>query len=210
MLFSFMDYSMPKIVEFIKKFTSHTTSEVEFQASTTKMISLIFLSIAFVITLFTHSSTSNFLFFIPRAPTNIRPDFISSCFSLLLVVPLYARGILKWSISIYGILNFILFLSIFASLTQIALGGSQHDITKYLLAAAVLISWAGIKAFASAAWILAVAAAILNIVNANINLGVWGFIFVCSFVLGLTLHARLSPSNILSGLIAEYRSGSGN
>ena len=200
---------MAKFAKIISNLVSQATSEVEFQAHTTKLISLLFLSIAFVITLFTHSSTSNFLFVIPREPTKIRPDFISSCFSLLLVVPLYARGILKWSISIYGILNFILFLSIFASLTQIALGGSQNDITKYLLAAAVLISWAGIKAFASAAWILAVAAAILNIVNANINLGVWGFIFVCSFVLGLTLHARLSPSNILSGFIAEYRSGSG-
>lgn len=201
---------MVKIATIFSKLVSQATSEVEFQAHTTKLISLLFLSIAFVITLLQYTASSNFLLIIPRNDTIIRPDFISSCFSLLLVVPLYARGILKWSISIYGILNFILFLSIFASLTQIALGGSQHDITKYLLAAAVLISWAGIRAFASAAWILAVAAAIFNIVNANINLGFLGFIFVCSFVLGLTLHARLSPSNILSGLIAEYRSGSRN
>lgn len=201
---------MVKIATIFSKLVSQATSEVEFQAHTTKLISLLFLSIAFVITLLQYTASSNFLLIIPRNDTIIRPDFISSCFSLLLVVPLYARGILKWSISIYGILNFILFLSIFASLTQIALGGGQHDITKYLLAAAVLISWAGIRAFASAAWILAVAAAIFNIVNANINLGFLGFIFVCSFVLGLTLHARLSPSNILSGLIAEYRSGSRN
>lgn len=200
---------MVKIAKIFSKLVSHATSEVEFQAHTTKLISLLFLSIAFVITLLQYPASSNFLLIIPRNDTIIRPDFISSCFSLLLVVPLYARGFLKWSISIYGILNFILFLSIFASLTQIALGGGQHDITKYLLAAAVLISWAGIRAFASAAWILAVAAAIFNIVNANINLGFLGFIFVCSFVLGLTLHARLSPSNILSGLIAEYRPGSG-
>lgn len=200
---------MVKIAKIFSKLVSHATSEVEFQAHTTKLISLLFLSIAFVITLLQYPASSNFLLIIPRNDTIIRPDFISSCFSLLLVVPLYARGFLKWSISIYGILNFILFLSIFASLTQIALGGGQHDMTKYLLAAAVLISWAGIRAFASAAWILAVAAAIFNIVNANINLGFLGFIFVCSFVLGLTLHARLSPSNILSGLIAEYRPGSG-
>lgn len=200
---------MAKIAKIFSKLVSQATSEVEFHAHTTKLISLLFLSIAFVITLLQYPASSNFLLIIPRNDTIIRPDFISSCFSLLLVVPLYARGILKWSISIYGILTFILFLSIFASLTQIALGGGQHDITKYLLAAAVLISWAGIRAFASAAWILAVAAAILNIVNANINLGFLGFIFVCSFVLGLTLHARLSPSNILSGLIAEYRPGSG-
>lgn len=200
---------MVKIAKIFSKLVSQATSEVEFQAHTTKLISLLFLSIAFVITLLQYPASSKFLLIIPRNDTIIRPDFISSCFSLLLVVPLYARGILKWSISIYGILTFILFLSIFASLTQIALGGSQHDITKFLLAAAVLISWAGIRAFASAAWILAVAAAIFNIVNANINLGFLGFIFVCSFVLGLTLHARLSPSNILSGLIAEYRPGSG-
>ena len=200
---------MVKIAKIFSTLVSQATSEVEFQAHTTKLISLLFLSIAFVITLLQYPASSKFLLVIPREDTDFRPDFISSCFSLLLVVPLYARGILKWSISIYGILTFILFLSIFASLTQIALGGSQHDITKFLLAAAVLISWAGIRAFASAAWILAVAAAIFNIVNANINLGFLGFIFVCSFVLGLTLHARLSPSNILSGLIAEYRPGSG-
>lgn len=189
-------------------FSTFITSDVEFKEKTNRVLSIVFLFVAFSLTLFTYPSETRIFFIFERPPTNISPGFLSACFSLFLVAPLYARGILTWSRSIYGLLNFVLFLAIFASVAQIALGNNQSDLTKYLLGSAIIISWVGIRAIASTAWILAIAAALLNIVNANVNLGVWGFVFVCALTLGLLLHARLSPAHLMHNIVNEFRSNS--
>lgn len=192
------------IIHFLQKITKTVTSEAELTRSSTKVLSLFFISIAFVITLMPYPGGS-FLVFISLPPVYIRPDLISASFGLALLTPIYARGILNWKRSIYGILMFILFWSVFSSLVQVGLNGSVSSLPKYLIGAAILISWFGIRGLASTGWILALGAAIINLINTNDALGLWGFVFICCSFLGLLLHTNLSPATLINALLDEYR-----
>jgi hypothetical protein len=120
------------------KFATAVTSEEEFSTTTTKLLSLFFLTVAFILSLMSYDGGA-FLYFIPKSSIIIRPDFISSGISLTLLTPLYARGILRWSKSAYGMVMFILFWSVFASIFQLGLVGSVGNVSKYLISAPVTI-----------------------------------------------------------------------
>ena len=184
----------------LRNLADTVTAVEEFSEKTKKLLSIFFLSVSFFISLASYSHQG----WISEKHTNIRPDFISTVLSFGLVAPLYARGILKWSTSIYGLLTFILFLFIFASLLKIGLGNSNSEVPKYLISSAVLISWIGISGIAGIAWILAIAAAAFNTVSANAGLGIWGSVFLCSVTLGLLMHSNLSPANLMSSLQNEF------
>jgi hypothetical protein len=187
------------------KFATAVTSEEEFSTTTTKLLSLFFLTVAFILSLMSYDGGA-FLYFIPKSSIIIRPDFISSGISLTLLTPLYARGILRWSKSAYGMVMFILFWSVFASIFQLGLVGSVGNVSKYLISAAVLISWIGIRGLAGAAWTLALAAAIYNLISTSSAIGMWGFIFLCCTFLGLLLHSNLSPATFSKAILEEYSS----
>ena len=176
------------------------TSEDQLSYKAKKLLSIIFLLVAFLISMASYTHKGWFF----DTPKNIRPDFISTLIALALVVPLYARGILKWSTSVYGIIIFILFLSIFASILQIGLGDSSSEISKYLIVSAVLISWIGFRGIAGIAWIPAIAAAAFNVISSDAALGVWGAVFLCSVTIGLLLHSNLSPANLMQSLQDEF------
>lgn len=181
-------------------FVNSITSEEQLSNKAKKLLSIIFLLVAFLISMASYTYKGWFF----DTATNIRPDFISTLIALALVTPLYARGILKWSTSVYGIINFILFLSIFASILQIGLGESSSDVSKYLIVSAVLISWIGFRGIAGMAWMPAIAAAAFNVVSSNAALGVWGAVFLCSVTIGLLLHSNLSPANLMQSLQDEF------
>jgi hypothetical protein len=130
---------------------------------------------------------------------------ISTILAICLISPLYLRGILKWSKSIYSLLSLVLILLVFASFTELALGGNgKSSIVISLLVAAVVLSWLGIKAVASASWGLALAAAIYSAIVSDLAMGFAGFIYIGSGFIGLVLHSGLNPGELFEGIRSEY------
>lgn len=183
-----------------RKLVSAATDERAFTYATQKVLSLVFLSIAVGLSLLSYTG-KRFIFF--TAEYSIAPDLISGVVALCLIVPLYARGILRWSSSIYGTLILVLFLAVYASLAKLALLGNG-DIQVYLVIAAIVLSWLGMRAVAGIGWVLAFAAAVLSALSTSAAMGVSGFVFIASAFLGLLMHANLGPARLVEEILAEY------
>lgn len=169
-----------------------------------RFLSLIFLSIAGVMSFFEYTHIG----WIWDTHVTFTPNFLSSILGILLIAPLYMRGILKWNKSIYTITSFILILMVFASFIELALGGNgKSSITIALVGAALVLSWLGIRAAAGIAWILVLAAAVLSAIANNLAMGFWGFVYVGSGTLGLVLHSGLNPGELMYALKIEYAGG---
>lgn len=123
-------------------------------------------------------------------------------FSMLL--PLYARDILKWSKSIYGLISFMLFWLVFLGLVGIALNGGKLNAPAYLIAFSVAISWLGMRGVAGFAWALAFTASIFNIISANLAMGFWGGLFLGTAALGFILHSNMRPSDLFASIKEEF------
>jgi hypothetical protein len=183
-----------------EKIASVATDERSFTDRARKLLSILFLSIAVGLSLMSYTGKI-FIFF--RADYSISPDFISGVVSLCLILPLYARGILRWSSSNYGILMFILFLAVYASLAKLALMGNGN-IQIYLITAAIVLSWLGMRAVAGIGWVLAFAAAVLSAMLTSAAMGLSGFLFIASAFLGLLMHSNLGPARVVEEIMAEY------
>ena len=184
----------------IKKIISAVTDERGFTYTTKKFLSIAFLAYASFLTL--QSYTGKILFFF-KTDLSIAPDFVSGVIALFLILPLYARGILRWSASIYGTLMFLLFLSVYSSLAKLALLG-KGDLPVYLLMASIVLSWLGMRAVAGFGWILTFSAAVLSALSTSSAMGTNGFLFIASAFLGLIMHSNLSPSRVFEEIAAEY------
>lgn len=183
-----------------KKLVSAATDERAFTYGTQKVLSLVFLGLAVGLSLLSYSG-KRFIFF--TAEYSITPDLISGVVALCLIVPLYARGILRWSSSTYGTLIFVLFLAVYASLAKLALLGNG-DIQVYLVTAAIVLSWLGMRAVAGIGWVLAFAAAVLSALSTSAAMGMSGFVFIASAFLGLLMHSNLGPAHVVEEILAEY------
>jgi hypothetical protein len=184
----------------LKKFADAATDEQSFTYRTQKLLSVLLLSFAVVLTLVSYSGTR---FFFLTVNYSIAPDFVSAVVALCLILPLYARGILRWSPSTYGTLMFVLFLAVYASLAKLALLGNG-DIQVYLVTAAIVLSWLGMRAVAGIGWLLAFAAAVISALSTSAAMGLSGFLFIASAFLGLLMHSNLSPSHLIQEIVAEY------
>jgi hypothetical protein len=176
------------------------TDEEEFSYSTRKVLSILLLGFAVVLSLMSYSG-KRFIFF--NASYSISPDLISGVLALFLVIPLYARGILRWSSSVYGTLMFVMFLSVYASLAKLALLG-KGDIQIYLITAAIVLSWLGMRTVAGIGWVLAFVAAVLSALTTSAAMGINGFLFITSAFLGLLMHSNLSPASAIEEIKDEY------
>lgn len=185
-------------------FIEHIASEREFSPSTAKVLSLICLLVAVGISLMSFD-TKRFIFL--KGTLNITPDFLSGAVSIVLLMPLYARGILRWSRSVYGLITLFLLWWIFASIIQIAFQGKTVDIPEYLVFGAVALSWLGMRGIAGVAWILAFAACVLSAIKVSNAMGGWGFLFVTSGFIGCFLHSGLSPSHFMEEIRQEFHAG---
>ena len=183
-----------------KKLASVATDERAFTYGTQKVLSLVFLSFAVGLSLLSYTGT-RFIFF--TADYSISPDLISGVVALCLILPLYGRGILRWSSSIYGILILVLFLAVYASLAKLALSG-HGDIQIYLVTAAIVLSWLGMRGVAAIGWVLAFAAAVLSALSTSAAMGLSGFFFIASAFLGLLMHSNLGPARVVEEIMAEY------
>jgi len=185
----------------IRNITELVTSEEQFSGTTKKLLSLIFLSIAVFFSLKTYYGTTLFFF---ETKVRIAPDLISGVIAISMLLPLYARGILIWRKTIYKLIVFLLLLSVFASMSKVAIY-QNSSVTGYLIAAAVMLSWLGLRSVAGFGWILIFAAAILNAFATSDAMGVYGFIFIVTAFLGLVFHADLAPNKLATEILKEYR-----
>ena len=179
-------------------------SDNELDNETLRLLSLLFLLASGVMSFLNYTHTGAFAR-IFHDSFSFQPKLISTIFAICLISPLYLRGILKWSKSIYSLLSFVLILLVFASFTELALGGNgKSSIVISLLVAAVVLSWLGVKAVAGASWGLALAAAIYSAIESNLAMGFAGFIYIGSGFIGLVLHSGLNPGELFEGIRSEY------
>lgn len=176
------------------------TSEETFSERTTKLLAILFLVVAALLCFGNYSGTR--FYFLPDGYT-IKPTLISATAALAMLVPLYARNILRWSKSIYGLIVFVLLWTVYAGIVSIALNG-KSNIPEYLVAAAALLSWLGIRGVAGFAWILAFAACIYSIINTSDHMSHWGYIFVVCTFLGCVFHSGLSPADFVRDVREEF------
>lgn len=177
----------------------HLLDEREFSHSTRKLLSLVCLVIAATIGFMTFTCTK-WLFFTDKC--SLAPGLISAPVAIAFVMPLYLRGILRWSSSVFGFLSFGLFTSVFASLISLAVGGT---ISNYLLAAAIVLSWGGTRGIAGLSWALVLGSVVIRATDIGNAMGPFGFIMVLSAFVGLVLHAQLSPAQLFVEIIREFR-----
>jgi hypothetical protein len=183
-----------------RKIVGAATDERSFTYATQKLLSILFLGVAVGVSLISYSG-KRFIFL--TADYSISPDFISGVIALCLIVPLYARGILRWSSSIYGTLMFVLFLAVYASLAKLALLG-KGDVQLYLITASIVLSWLGMRAVAGIGWVLAFAAAVMSALSTSAAMGLNGFLFITSAFLGLIMHSNLGPARLVEEIVSEY------
>ena len=181
-------------------------SDNELDNETLRLLSLLFLLASGVMSFFNYTHTGVFAGIFFDSSLTFQPKLISTIFAICLISPLYLRGILKWSKSIYSLLSFVLILLVFASFTELAIGGGSgtSSIVIPLLVAAVVLSWLGVKAVAGASWGLALAAAIYSAIESNLAMGFAGFIYIGSGFIGLVLHSGVNPGELFEGIRSEY------
>lgn len=176
------------------------TSEETLSERTTKLLAILFLLVATALCFKNYSAPSLHFF---SKNYSIQPTLISGAAALAMLTPLYARGILRWSKSIYGLIVFVLFWTVYSGIISIALNGDSN-MPEYLVAVAALLSWLGIRGVAGFAWILAFAACIFSIVSTSAAMSIYGYIFVVCAFLGCILHAGLSPADFIRDVSDEF------
>ena len=176
------------------------TNEKEFSGQSKKILSVIFLLVSFLLSFQSIAGTR--LFFFPK-DISISPDLLSATIALALIIPLYGRGILKWSPSIHGLIMFVLLLAVFSSISKLAYAGGD-DVSLYLIAIAVALSWLGVRAISGMVWVLVFLASVYSATTISAGMGITGFVFILTSFLGLLMHTNLSPAGIVSEMAAEY------
>jgi hypothetical protein len=169
-----------------------------------RFASLALLLLAFLIAMLPYDRTN--LFGIHR-PFNFRPEFLSGTLAIMLIAPLYLRGLLKWNRSIFSTISFVLILGVFASFLELAVFGAKSmlgSINAYLVLIALALSWLGMRSVAGISWMLVLVAGVYNILNSSLNLGFPGFIYISAAFTGLCFHSGLNPGEFISAIKNEY------
>lgn len=176
------------------------TNEKEFSGQSKKILSIVFLLVSCLLSFQSIAGTR--FFFFPK-DISIAPDLLSATIALALIIPLYGRGILKWSPSIHGLIMFVLLLAVFSSISKLAYAGGD-DVSLYLIAIAVALSWLDVRAIAGMVWVLVFLASVYSATMISVGMGITGFIFILTSFLGLLMHTSLSPAGIVTEMSAEY------
>jgi hypothetical protein len=136
------------------------------------------------------------------------PDFISGALALAIIAPLYARRIIPYPYhSVNSVLFLIVNLALTATFIQITLGkatamGTLPSLT--VIVCAIALSWLGMRAAASLAWLVLLAFSVISTIMSNYVWGLPGFGFVVGGFCGLLLQTPLSPAELLAEIISEY------
>lgn len=185
----------------LSKFQALLTDNAEMSERNQRLASIIFLAIAGAMS-FREYVQVRWLW---DYHLTIRPGLISTVVAVLMVAPLYLRGILKWNRSIYTLISLVLILMVFASFLELALGGNgRGQVITAIIVMALVLSWLGIKEVAGVCWILAFAAGMFAAISNNLAMGFSGFIYITCGFLGLAFHSKLNPGQLVSGIRSEY------
>lgn len=186
----------------MSKFINNLTNDTAMSITTQRILSLIFLMIAVSMAFLSYDRAGIFF----NTKLEIFPGFISTLVAIILIAPLYARNILKWNKSFYTLISLILFLMLFGSLVELAMGGNglNSQVVQYLLLSAIVLSWLGMKSIAGGSWLLLFPAIAVSIIENNTAMGFYGFIYVACGFIGILLHSELNPANLVNGIKEEF------
>lgn len=187
----------------MKTIFNFISNDKEMSKNTQKVLSIIFLLIACSMAMFEYTEINNYWF---DSTLEIRPDIISTFIAIFLIAPLYMRNILKWNRSIYTLITLFLFVLLFSSLIELALGGGEFKggVVQYLVIASLLLSWLGMKAIAGISWVLLIFAVVYAQMQNSIAMGFYGFLYLTTGFISLVLHSELSPGNLVNGIKEEF------
>ena len=179
------------------------TDDNELDNATLRLLSMVFLLLSGIMSFFKYTHIG----WLWDTSVTFKPGLISSIIAIVLIAPLYVRGLLKWNKSIYSIVSFVLILLVFASFVELAMGGNdKKGIITAMLAISVVLSWLGIKQVAGIGWMLTLAAAIYAAILNDMAMGFYGFVYIGSGFIGLVLHSGLNPGELYQGIKNEYSS----
>lgn len=87
---------------------------------------------------------------------SLSPDFFSGLVALIIVASLYVRALLPVSVTVFGVLSFVLNATVTAILVQGLLGQTASFLTRlpmpYLVAFSGLFSWLGMRPLVPWVW----------------------------------------------------------
>ncbi len=178
----------------------------EISGTSRRALSLALLAFAGAIALFGQFEGRTWYF--TTKTYTIAPTLLSGAIGFALLVPLYLRQILKFRFSIFGLVSFAVLALIFSSFVEIAVGsGLGQTLKTYLVLIAVLLSWLGMRGVAAMAWLLVIFAVFLSLQSTSNAMGLWGWSFLASSVIGLLLNANMGPAELIRSFRREYIEG---
>ena len=185
----------------LDKMAAFVVNDNELDEKYQRLLSLVFLFIGGIMSFFEYTHVGWFW----DSQLTFKPGFISTIIAIILVAPLYVRGILKWNKSIYTLLSLSLILLLFSSFIELAMGGDEkNDIIRAFLISAMVLSWLGMSAIAGVSWMLVLAAAVYAVIINDSTMGFYGFIYIGAGFLGLVLHSGLGPGQLVQGMKNEF------
>lgn len=171
-----------------------------------RLLSLVLLTISFVIALFPYEQKI-FGGLLTRS-ISISPNVISTSLGLVMLVPLYLRGIVKWNSSVFTTISFFLILGIFSSFVNLVVVGSGSGffgtLNFYIVLVAVLLSWVGMRGVAGLAWVVVLIFGVYKLHSASVAIGFYGYLYLSCATAGLCFHSGLNPGELVDGVKAEY------
>jgi len=190
-----------------EKIRAAITDDNEISKEWQRFASLALLLLAFLLAMIPHDRTGLMAWNPLAKPLMLRPGLESTSIALALIAPLYLRGLLKWNKSPFTTISFALILGVFASFVQMTvLGGGSitGNLNLYVLMIAIALSWVGIRGVAGIAWIIVLVLGIYNFQKVSRDMGVSGYLYVCSAFMGLCFHSGVNPGELFSSLKDEY------
>jgi hypothetical protein len=185
----------------LEKLKSLVTNDTKMSTESQRFASIIFLAIAGGMSFREYVHTR----WLWDYHLTFSPGLISTGIAILMMAPLYLRGILKWNRSIFTTLSFVLILLVLASFIELALGGNgRGQFVTAAIGGAVVLSWLGIKEIAGVCWVLAFVAGLYSAISNNLAMGFYGYIYMAFGFLGLLLHSQLNPGQLVKGIQEAY------
>lgn len=139
---------------------------------------------------------------------SLRPNMASTLAAVLLVSALYTRRLIEWAPSVYSLLSLVLNVTVTAILIQALIGGGGWSFMglsmPYLVAFAIILTWAGIRPLAPIVWGLVVVFGIFNLQVASEAMGFWGYLFIILAAVGVFLQLLPRAQNFLPELRYEF------
>ena len=108
--------------------------------------------------------------------------------------------------SVNSLLFLVVNLALTATFIQITLGKGSVGTFPSLAAiiCAVALSWLGMRAAASLAWIGLLAFSVVSMLLSNYAWGMAGFGFIVAGFCGILLQTEMNPSKLLHEIVGEY------